>query len=86
MSSNGFGPASLSFCELDSWLRYSERELSVSDKMLIKDLSDAYVAELNRASKHDAEPPYKPVFEEIEIDRPAVQNKLKAALRSFKRK
>jgi len=85
MSSNGMGLVPLSWQEIESWLQTTELELSVWEKLTIKEMSEAYVAEFNKATARDASAPYVPYVEAEDIDRPAVANKLLTVLRGFKR-
>lgn len=86
MSTNGMGVVPITWQEMESWLRTTERELSVWEKLTLREMSEAYVAEFNKASARDAAPPYVPAVEPENIDRAAVANKLLNVLRGFKRK
>ena len=86
MSTTGMGALPLSWQEIDAWLRCTQRDLSIWERLTIRELSEVYVGELNQASAKDRPQPYVFVEEEVEkIDRPAVANKLLNALRSMKR-
>lgn len=84
MQTNGMGVTPLSWQEIDCWLRTTELNLSVWEKLVIREMSEAYVSELNSASAREAVSPYVATAPE-EIDRPAVANKLLSVLRGFKR-
>lgn len=84
MQTNGMGVTPLSWQEIESWLRATELNLSVWEKLVIREMSEAYVSELNSASAREAVSPYVASAPE-EIDRPAVANKLLSVLRGFKR-
>lgn len=86
MSTAGMGALPLSWQEIDAWLRTTERDLSVWEKLMIRELSEVYVGELNQASAKDRESPYIYIPEPTQIDRDAVADKLLNALRGFKRK
>jgi len=85
-SSNGMGVVPLSWQEIDSWLKCTNLELSVWEKLTIKLLSETYVGEFSQASAKDRPPPYVPQAEEPkQLDRDAVADKLRNAFRSMKR-
>lgn len=87
MLRTGMGPVPLSWQEIDAWMRVTETNPELWERILIKDLSEAYVGELHRASAKDSACPYMPEVEEQEVEdrRTAVSNKLLEALRSMKR-
>lgn len=82
---NGMGVTPLTWQEIESWLRVTELHLSVWEKLTIREMSEAYTAELLKASDKTATAPYVPVVEETQIDRAAVASKLRNVLRGFKR-
>ena len=84
MSSQGMGVIPLSWQEIESWLRVTELQLSVWEKLTIREMSEAYVGEFNKASAKDAAAPYLPIVEQV--DRAAVSDKVGSVLRGFKRK
>jgi hypothetical protein len=83
--SNGMGAVPLSWTELHSWLRCTELSLSNWEILSLKQMSEAYVGELNQADKKDRPAPYTPEIEEDTLDRVAVAKRLRNALQSFKR-
>jgi hypothetical protein len=83
-SSNGMGAQPLSWQEIEAWLKCTELNLTVWEKLIIKEMSEAYVGEYSQASAKDRSAPYLHVPEEI--DRTAVANKVLSAFRSFMRK
>lgn len=85
MSSNGMGPVSLSWLEIDAWCNRTGATPSTWELLTIKALSEAYVAELNKASEKDRPAPYTPVVEVEEVDREVVQNKISSVLSRFTR-
>jgi len=86
MSSAGMGALPLSWQEIEAWLRTTERDISIWERLMIRELSEVYVGELNQASAKDRAAPYTHVEEdEVKIDREAVASKLLSALRSMKR-
>lgn len=86
MQSNGMGVIPLTWQEIESWLRTTELDLSVWEKLTIREMSEAYVAEFTKASAKDAPAPFVPIVEPEQIDRAAVSNKIADVLRGFKRK
>lgn len=84
MLTNGMAVVPLSWQEIESWLRTTKLDLSIWEKLVIREMSEAYVVELSKATGKDAAAPYTAVVEEI--DRPAVAQKLLSVLRGFKRK
>ena len=86
MSSNGMGPVPLSWSEIESWIRCTELDLSLWERLTIKNLSEEYVGELSQATAKDRPAPFRHVEDEEEIDRSAVENKILSVLRGFNRK
>ena len=74
MSSNGMGPVPLSWLEIESWMRCTEVEIPLWEKLTIKTLSEEYVSELVQAKDKTRPPPYAQV--QLDIDRKAVANKI----------
>jgi hypothetical protein len=83
-SATGMGIFPLPWQEIESWLEVTGLELSTWEKLMIKEMSEAYVGEYNQASAKDRPAPY--TYVEETIDREAVANKLKSVFRSMKRK
>lgn len=82
----GMSIVPLTWHEIESWLTATELELSVWEKLTIKQMSEAYVAESTKATAKHAVAPYVPPPDPNEIDRAAVASKLLSVLRGFKRK
>lgn len=85
MSSSGMGVVPLSWQEIESWLRCTELQVTIWEKLTIREMSEAYVAEFNKASTKDAAAPYVHI-EPDQIDRVSVSAKVGSLLRGFKRK
>jgi hypothetical protein len=83
--SNGMGVIPITWQEIDSWLRVTELELSVWEKLTIREMSEAYAAEFSKSSDKHAVAPYAPPAEPT-LDRAAVSSKIANILRGFKRK
>lgn len=82
--SNGMGAIPLTWQEIESWLRVTELQLTVWEKLTIREMSEAYAAELASATdKHRPQPYTAPVEA---VDRTAVASKVLNILRGFKRK
>ena len=81
VESNGYGPITLSWKELDSWVERTALDLTPWEILMIRKMSEAYAAEYSKASKRDALPPYKRVV----LTQPEISNKLGAMLRARKR-
>ena len=92
MSSTGMGPVPLSWGDIESWLRCTERELPIWLKLELKRLSEEYVYELVQAGDEKNRPaPYTRVVvaedeSELVEQRAQVQNKLLDFLSRFRRK
>ncbi len=86
MSSNGMGPVSLSWQEIDAWCNRTGAEPSTWELLTIKTLSETYVSELAKASARDYPRPYTPVVQEEEVDREAISNKVYSFLSGLKAK
>lgn len=79
------GVTSLSWSEIESWIKVTQINLSTWEKLTIKAMSEAYAGELNSATKKDCPAPYTHVDEALIADRSIVANKLKNVFSSFKR-
>jgi hypothetical protein len=79
------GAVSLSWSEIESWLRCTKYELSVWETTTLKEMSEVYVSELHKATAKDAAPPYIHVTEDIVQQRKAVDTKLRNVFASFRR-
>lgn len=86
VSATGMGVIPITWQEIEAWLNTTELDLSVWEKLTIKEMSEAYVSEFNSASAKDAAAPYVPAIEPEQIDRKAVANKIGSVLRGFKHK
>lgn len=82
---NGMGVSSLDWKEIHAWLEVTQLELSIWEKLTLKEMSEIYASELSKATAKDATAPYVEVVEE-EVDRKAVANKIRSVFASFKRK
>jgi hypothetical protein len=87
MSSSGMGPVPLSWQEIESWMRCTETQITVWERLTIKGMSEDYVGEYLAARKKDRPAPYTYVDpdEELEEQRKEVATKLLNAFRMFKR-
>lgn len=83
--SNGMGAIPLTWQEITAWLDATELELSVWEKLTIREMSEAYAAELQAATAKHAVAPYVPAVPD-KVDRKAVSDKLRNVLRGFKKK
>ena len=79
------GVTSLSWSEIESWIKVTQINLSTWEKLTIKGMSEAYAGELNSANKKDCPAPYTHVDEALIADRSIVANKLKNVFSSFKK-
>lgn len=84
--SNGMGAVPLSWQEIEAWLRATELELSIWEKLTIREMSEVYVTEMVKSTGKHCVAPYTPTPMPNQIDRPAVASKLLNVLRGFKRK
>lgn len=78
----------LEWIDIQAWLGVTDLTLSTWEKLLIKNMSQAYASEYNLSLNGSRLPPYMHVDDDeakIEIDREAVGNKMKALLRSMKK-
>lgn len=85
MQSNGMGAVPLSWQEIDAWLNVTELRLTIWEKLTIREMSEAYVAEFVKASDKHAVAPYQGAVDASRIDRKAVADKLRNVLRGFKK-
>lgn len=76
------GLVDLSWQEVDSWLSCSQRELTIWEVGMIKDMSRAYVSEYNSASDRARPMPYRE--EKIKVDRQAVSKGFAAMFAQLK--
>jgi len=89
VSTHGMGPTPLSWQEIESWLRVTETKLCLWEKLMVRELSEVYLAEFNAAIEPDREDPYtamddKMDEEDIVVQRNEVQNKLYSAFMAIK--
>jgi hypothetical protein len=84
--SNGMGANPLTWQEIESWLRVTELELSVWEKLTIREMSEAYCTELAKSTDKHAAPPFTPPAILSPRERTVVASKIATILRSFKRK
>jgi hypothetical protein len=84
-SSNGMSVLPVSWQEIDAWARVTQSSSTLWERMLMKELSEAYVAELHQATAIDRPDPYVPEMPK-EVDREAVVSKLHNFFRSMKKK
>jgi hypothetical protein len=85
IQSTGMGAASLSWSEIESWLRVTHLSLTVWEKLTIKKMSEVYAGELGVATKRDAQAPYTHVDEALIEDRTVIAIKLKSVFANFKK-
>ena len=85
VQSTGMGVTSLSWSEIESWLRVTQLNLSVWERITIKSMSEVYAGELSTATKKDSPAPYTHVDEALIADRSMIASKLKNAFASFKK-
>jgi hypothetical protein len=81
----GMGATSLSWSEIESWLRCTQLELPVWEKTTLKEMSEVYAAELAKATDKNMAAPYTHLTE-IEEVRKTVDSKLRSVFSSLKRK
>lgn len=83
----GMACTSLPWTEIDSWLRVTQLDLSMWEKLTIKTMSEIYAGELGLATAKNRPAPYTYEDEELVADRTLVTSKLKnvfASIRSRK--
>lgn len=83
VSSSGMGVVPLSWQEIDAWIRVTESVPQLWERLLIRELSEAYVAEFNQASEKGRESPWSPPVEEVESVRVDVAERLLSFARQF---
>jgi hypothetical protein len=82
------GVDSLTWTEIDSWLRRTELELSTWETLMIKEMSEVYSSELSQATAKDYPAPYIAASQEdidLATERKRVDSKLRNVFSSFKR-
>lgn len=80
MLHSGMGPVPLSWTEISNWLATTEYSLTLWDRLMVKRLSEEYVAELSQATDINRPAPYKKVVnldeeEDLQRQRDIVQTK-----------
>ena len=85
VQNTGMGVNPLPWSEIESWLRVTQLELSVWERITIKSMSEIYAAALSAAAKKDSQAPYTHVDEALIADRTMIASKLKNVFASFKR-
>lgn len=83
MSSHGMGALPLSWQEIEAWLRVTESEPELWERMLVRELSEAYVSELNQATEKNRVSPWTPPVEEVETVRATVVSRFLSFARQF---
>lgn len=86
MSSTGMGPVPLSWVDIDAWLKVTELELPVWEKLTIRHLSEVYVNERMSNTDPNGLPPWVKPLSEEDVERERISNTLLAFLRSRKKK
>lgn len=81
----GMGAVAVPWTEIESWLNCTQLDLSVWEKLTLKEMSEAYATELALATDKTRPAPYVPEVEDIEAQRTRVADKLRNAFQSFKR-
>lgn len=79
--SSGIVP--LSWTEIRNWRKENDLQIDHRERKMIREMSKAYVSEY-----YAAKDPYRPApysIEVVELDRPAVSNKIASVLSGFKR-
>lgn len=87
MSSSGMGPVPLSWLEIDAWLRCTELDISVWERLTIKRMSEEYVAERCETDPNRPAPFIYMTLEEKELVevRTDVNDKIMAMFSFFKK-
>ena len=85
VQSSGMGVSALSWAEIESWLYVTHLNLSVWEKLTIKNMSEVYAGELSMATKKDSVAPYTHVDDILIADREVIANKLRNAFAAFKK-
>jgi len=78
MSSNGMGPVPLSWVDIRAWEESCEVDIPVWEKLVIRELSEAYVSELLLTKEKMRPAPY--MVEDDSLDRSAVANNIYSIL------
>lgn len=83
--SGGLGEGPLSFGEMESWARMTGAHVTPWDVGLLRRLSVEYLQERHRATKADAEPPWKAETDDeiTQIQRESVARGLRNVMRSY---
>lgn len=82
VSTSGTGIIPLTWVDINAWLSVTELTLPVHDKLVIKQLSEAYAAEYNAASDKDRPAPYL-YADELIKQRTKVNDRLKEMMRNL---
>lgn len=85
VSQSGMSVTSVTWLEMDAWMRRTQLELSLWETLTLKEMSEVYANELVQASAKDRPAPYVYVDPELQSNRDAVAEKLKSIFSSFKR-
>lgn len=83
MSSSGMGALPLSWQEIEAWLKVTESEPQLWERILVRELSEAYVSELNQATEKNRASPWTPPVEEVEVTRANVVSRFLSFARQF---
>ena len=84
VQSTGMGVNPLPWSEIESWLRVTQLDLSVWERLTIKTMSEVYASGLNSSTKKDCPAPYTHVDDVLIADRSVVASKLKSLFSSLK--
>ena len=79
--SSGIVP--LSWTEIRNWREENDLEIDYRERKMIREMSKAYVSEFYAAKDPNRPAPYSIGI--VELDRPAVSNKIASVLSGFKR-
>jgi hypothetical protein len=83
MSNNGMGPISLSWLEIKAWIDTTEIQLSLWERLTLKEMSEVYVSERIQAEDANRTAPYIPNKEEELVEDNS--KKFLTLLRKFKK-
>ncbi len=83
VSSSGMGVLPLSWQEIEAWLRVTQTDAQLWERLLVRELSESYVGEFNRASEKGCASPWSPPVEEVEAVRVDVADRLLSFARQF---
>ena len=83
VQSTGMGVNPLPWSEIESWLRVTQLNLSVWEKLTIKNMSEVYAGALSTSTKKDSVAPYTPTDNALELDRGIISSRLKSVFASF---